>query len=64
VDSSFEPKKTPFSAIPHLRESYFLEAEAIAKRLEQEKEIPYIEDVQEIEEMKSFYYIHRAGDRV
>jgi selenocysteine lyase/cysteine desulfurase len=61
VDSQFEPEKISLSAIPRLRESYFQQAEAITKKLEQEKDMPFAEDERDIEDMKSFYYIHRAA---
>jgi len=61
VDSGFEPEKISLSAIPRLRESYFREAEAIAQKLERVNDMPFTEDDNDIEEMKSFYYIHRTG---
>jgi selenocysteine lyase/cysteine desulfurase len=60
VDQSFEPARVSTAEIPGLRESYLKEAEALAKELEQEKGSPFIEDEREIEELKTFYYVHRA----
>jgi selenocysteine lyase/cysteine desulfurase len=59
VDQSFEPVRINTSDIPGLRESYLEKAEALAEDLEQEKDLPFIEDEVEIEELKSFYYAHR-----
>jgi selenocysteine lyase/cysteine desulfurase len=60
VDNSFEPDRINRSEIPRLRESYLSEAEALAEELEKEKDAGFIRDDGEIEELKSFYYIHRV----
>jgi len=62
VDCHFEPQKISPSAISRLRKSCFREAEVLAKKLRQEEDMPFVEDEKDIEDMKSFYYIHRAGD--
>jgi len=60
VDNSFVPDKINAPKIPRLRESYLKEAESLAEELEKEKDAPFIKDDREIEEMKSFYYVHRV----
>ena len=60
VDNSFEPTQIDTSEIPVLRESYLTEAAALAEELAKEKDTHFIEDDREIEELKSFYYVHRS----
>jgi selenocysteine lyase/cysteine desulfurase len=60
ADQSFEPVRVERSEIPGLRQSYLADAETLAKELEQEEAVSFIEDDREIEELKSFYYVHRT----
>ena len=60
IDSDFAPKSVNLEDLPRLRKSYLDEAGQIALELEKQGGIPYAQDEKDIEELKSFYYIHRA----
>ena len=60
VDQSFEPARVERAEIQALRESYLKEAEALARELEKERDTPFMKDDGEIEELKTFYYVHRS----
>jgi selenocysteine lyase/cysteine desulfurase len=60
VDNDFAPKEVHPEDIPDLRESYLSQAEQIASDLEEKKEMSFVQDEKDIEQLKSFYYIHRA----
>ncbi len=60
IDSDFAPKSVNLEGLPRLRKSYIDEAGRIASELERQGDMPYTQDEEDIEELKSFYYIHRA----
>jgi selenocysteine lyase/cysteine desulfurase len=60
INNDFTPKRMDLTALPELRELYFAQAKQIASELEKQEEMPFVKDDEEIEEVKSFYYIHRA----
>jgi selenocysteine lyase/cysteine desulfurase len=60
INNDFAPKPMDLVDLPELRESYFKQAEQIASELEKQEGAPFVNDGAEIEELKSFYYIHRA----
>jgi selenocysteine lyase/cysteine desulfurase len=59
VDNDFAPKTINMEDLPKLRESYLNQALLIASDLEKQEEIPFVKDEEDIEELKSFDYIHR-----
>jgi selenocysteine lyase/cysteine desulfurase len=60
IDLNFAPKSVCLEDLPGLRKSYLDQARQIATELEEQGEAPFVEDEKDIEELKSFYYIHRA----
>ena len=60
INNDFAPKRMDLVDLPELRESYLKQAEQISSELEKQEEAPFVNDGAEIEELKSFYYIHRA----
>lgn len=60
VDNDFAPKRMDLKDLPQLRASYLAQAKQIAWELEKQEEMPFAEDDEDIEELKSFAYIHRA----
>jgi selenocysteine lyase/cysteine desulfurase len=60
IDNDFAPKSVDMDELPRLRESYLEQAEQIASELEEQEDRPFIQDTKDIEDLKSFYYIHRA----
>jgi selenocysteine lyase/cysteine desulfurase len=60
IDNDFAPKSVNIDDLPRLRESYLDQAREIASELEKQGELHYVQDEKDIEELKSFYYIHRA----
>ncbi len=60
LDNDFAPKSVKLEDLPRLRESYLDQAGAIASELEKQGEMPFVQDEKDIEELKSFDYIHRA----
>ncbi len=60
INNDFAPKRLDLTDLPKLRESYLAQAEQIASELEKQEEAPFVKDSEDIEELKSFYYVHRA----
>lgn len=60
VYNDFAPKTVNIEDLPKLRESYLNQADQIASELEKHEERSFTQDEKDIEELKSFYYIHRA----
>ncbi|MGB6339293.1 MAG: aminotransferase class V-fold PLP-dependent enzyme, partial [Candidatus Aminicenantaceae bacterium] len=60
IKNDFAPKRMDLTDLPKLRESYLTQAEQVASELEKQEEAPFVKDDEEIEELKSFYYIHRG----
>ena len=60
VLNSFESTKTALEDIPRLRKSYLEQAEEQAANLAKKKDPGFIRDDEEIEELKVFYYAHKA----
>ena len=60
VYNDFAPKTVNIEDLPKLRESYLNQADQIASELEKHEEMSFTQDEKDIEELKSFYYIHRA----
>jgi selenocysteine lyase/cysteine desulfurase len=60
VDNDFAPKSVNMKGLPCLRESYFDQARKIVSELEKQEEMPFVQDEKGVEELKSFYYIHRS----
>jgi selenocysteine lyase/cysteine desulfurase len=60
VDNDFAPKTVNMEDLPKLRESYLTQAEQVVLGLDKQEEMPFAQDEEDIEELKSFYYIHRA----
>jgi len=60
VDNDFTPRKLDLEDLPRLRKSYLARARHIASELERQEERPFFKDSEDIEDLKSFYYIHRA----
>ncbi len=60
VDNDFAPKTVHMEDVPRLRESYLAQARQIALELEKQGEMSFVQDDDDIEELKSFYYIRRA----
>ncbi len=60
VENNFRSKKILLAKIPALRRSYIKQAEAIAAELQDQGRINFIQDEKEIEELKLFYYTHKA----
>jgi len=60
VDNDFAPKTVHIEDLPKLRKSYLDQALQIALDLEKQQEKPFVRDEEDIEELKSFDYIHRA----
>lgn len=60
IDNDFAPESIHLADLPRLRKSYLDQARQIASELEKQGELPYVQDEKDIEELKSFYYIHRA----
>jgi hypothetical protein len=60
IDLNFAPKSICLEGLPDLRKSYLDQARQIATELKEQGEVPFVEDEKDIEELKSFYYIHRA----
>jgi hypothetical protein len=60
IDNDFVPKSIHLEDLPRLRKSYLDQARQISSELEKQGKRPYVQDEKNIEELKSFYYIHRA----
>jgi selenocysteine lyase/cysteine desulfurase len=60
VDNDFAPKTGNMKDLPKLRESYLTQAEKVALELDKQEKMPFVQDEEDIEELKAFYYIHRA----
>jgi len=60
IDTDFVPKSVNLEDLPRLRKSYLDQARGIALELEKQGEMSFVRDEKDIEELKSFYYIHRA----
>ena len=60
-DEDFQPETIQRSQIPELRSRYLQEAELMAVQLRAEPDLPFIRDSEEIESIKTFYYIHRKA---
>jgi len=58
LDHSFNTQKINRKNLPSLRESYFRESEKRASELKKAKSLPYSVDVESVEELKYFYYVH------
>ncbi|MGD8537805.1 MAG: aminotransferase class V-fold PLP-dependent enzyme [Candidatus Aminicenantes bacterium] len=60
IDNDFAPKTVNMEDLPRLRETYLEQAKRLASELEKQGDMPFARDDKDIEELKSFYYIHRA----
>jgi selenocysteine lyase/cysteine desulfurase len=60
LDKPFKAGAVDPSRVPALRQSYFREALAIARKLEKQAEPVWERDPENIESLKGFYYAHRV----
>lgn len=60
IDENFVLKTVKLSKLQILRVSYIKKAEELAVELKKEKEVIFVRDTDEVEEIKFFDYIHRA----